>query len=82
MMETLSMEVIEDSETVFEVRITECLSHEVYKEAGCDGKLGYACVCHGDHGYARGYNPKIKLIRDKTLMEGDDHCNHRYVLET
>lgn len=82
MMDTLAMEILEDTDTAFEVRITECLSYEIYKESKCDGNLGYACVCHGDHGFARGYNPKIKMIRDKTLMEGDAYCNHRYIMET
>jgi hypothetical protein len=30
---------------------------------------------------ARGLNPKLKLIRTKTLMQGDDGCSLRYVME-
>ena len=82
MLETLNMEIVEDTDTVFEVKITECLSYETYRQMKCDGKLGYACVCHGDYGYVEGYNPMIKLIRDKTLMEGDEYCNHRYELQS
>jgi len=36
-------------------------------------------VCHGDYAWAEGFNPDIKLVRDKTLMQGDSICNHRYV---
>ena len=25
------------------------------------------------------FNPKIKLVRDKTLMQGNNYCNHRYI---
>jgi len=24
-------------------------------------------------------NPDFIMERDKTLMQGDDHCNHRYI---
>jgi L-2-amino-thiazoline-4-carboxylic acid hydrolase-like protein len=79
LLETLSMEIVEDTDRVFEIKVTECLSHEIYKAADFDGKFGFASVCYGDYAWAEGYNPKIKLIRNKTLMEGHDGCNHRYV---
>jgi hypothetical protein len=79
MTDTLSIKIIKDTDSAFEIKITECLSHEIYKAEGFDGKFGYACVCHGDFAWAEGYNPKIKLIRDKTLMQGHDCCNHKYL---
>jgi len=30
---------------------------------------------------ASAFNPKLKMIRSKTLMQGHDCCNHRYVVE-
>ncbi|MFC2120379.1 L-2-amino-thiazoline-4-carboxylic acid hydrolase [Bacteroidota bacterium] len=81
MLSSLSMEVIEDTDTVYEIKVTECMSHEVFKALDFDGKFGFACVCEGDYPWAESYNPKIKLKRDKTLMEGHDCCNHRYYLE-
>jgi hypothetical protein len=29
---------------------------------------------------ARGFNPQLKLVRTKTIMEGADHCDFRYYL--
>lgn len=81
MLNILNMEIIEDTDKVFEIKVSECLPCEIYKAEGFDGKFGFACVCHGDYAWAEGYNPKIKLIRDKTLMEGHSYCNHRYVFE-
>ncbi len=43
------------------------------------GDIGWASVCFGDYAWAEGFNPKIKLVRDKTLMQGHDICNHRYI---
>jgi len=44
--------------------------------------IGYAGICHPDFVAARGFNPKIRLIRAKTLMQCRDCCNHRYVDES
>jgi hypothetical protein len=35
-----------------------------------------------DYAVARGLNPRLKLIRTKTLMQGDAECSLRYVMET
>ena len=75
---SLTMEIIRDTDTVFEMRVTECLLAKVYREAKA-ADLGFNCVCWADYAQAEAFNPKIKLIRDKTLMQGHDHCNHKYV---
>ena len=43
--------------------------------------IGYAMVCYPDYAVARGLNPKLRLVRTKTLMQGDDSCGLRYVME-
>lgn len=77
---TIVREIIEDSDTAFEMKITECLTETIFREADALD-LGYACVCHADFGLPVGMEIDIRLIRDKTLMQGHDYCNHRYVLE-
>ena len=72
-------DIVEDSEDAFEIRITACLDAEVFLEREA-GELGYATVCHADFGTPKGFNPRITLMRDKTIMQGHDYCNHRYVL--
>ena len=76
--DTLVYEIVEDTEKAFEIRATECLDAVVFKEANA-ADIGYAAICHADYGMQQGFNPKIKLVRDKTLMQGHDCCNHRYV---
>ena len=75
---TIVREIVEDSKHAFEMKITECLTEVVFREMDA-ADLGYACVCHADFGLPVGINPKLKLIRTKTLMQGHDCCNHRYV---
>lgn len=77
---TLTMEIVEDTDKAFELKVTECLWAATFLQAKA-GEIGHAAVCYGDYAWAEGFNPKIKLIRDKTLMQGHDRCNHRYVWE-
>jgi hypothetical protein len=74
----LRMEVVEDSEKAFELKISECLQAVNYIENDAS-EIGHAGVCWGDYAWAEGFNSKIKLIRDKTLMQGHSCCNHRYI---
>jgi len=70
---------VEDTEEAFEIRITGCLDAEVFLERDA-GALRFATVCHADYGTPEGFNPRIKLVRDKTIMQGHGYCNHRYIL--
>jgi hypothetical protein len=75
---TLTMAVVESTDTVHELKITECLWADTFLRAKA-GELGYAAVCFGDYAFARAFNPKIEMVRDKTLMQGQPFCNHRYL---
>lgn len=74
---TMTMKIVEDTPSVFEFKVTECLYADSFLRANA-GDIGYAWICWGDYAWAQGFNPKIKLVRDKTLMQGHDCCNHRY----
>jgi hypothetical protein len=78
MLASLTMEIIEDTDLVFEIRVTDCLAAESYLPYKA-GDIGFAAVCWGDYNWATDFNPKIKLVRDKTLMQGHDCCNHKYI---
>ena len=77
--DSLTGEVVEDSEKVFEMRVTECLSATVFQEAGLAGKIGHAAVCNMDYTWPPAFNSEFKMERTKTLMQGHDCCNHRYI---
>jgi len=76
---TLTGEVVEDTEKVFELRVTECLWPEVFQKAGLAGDIGHAAVCNMDYSWPPAFNPDFKMERSKTLMQGHDCCNHRYL---
>jgi len=78
---SLTMEIIQDTDKVFEMKITECITAETFL-ANKAADIGFVCVCQADHAWSEGFNPKIKLTRDKTILQGHGYCNHKYTLES
>ena len=73
----LVYDVLEDSRKRFAVRIRKCKYADFYKGEGSP-EIGYAMHCALDFGEAEAYWPGVSLTRTKTLMQGDDCCNHCY----
>ncbi len=76
----LTREIVEDTPHAFELKVTECLWAKTFREIGA-GDIGYLLLCHTDYADCQGFNPRITLTRSKTLMQGDDCCDHRFVWE-
>ncbi len=76
----LTTEVVESSDSRHQIKITECLWAKTFRHADA-ADIGYATICYPDFAMAEGYNPKLKLLRTKTLMQGDDCCDHCWVMK-
>lgn len=76
----LEEEVLEQTENTFFFNVTRCRYAEAYEKLGVKD-LGVALSCCRDFGFIEGFNPKIKLVRTQTIMEGADICDFRYYLE-
>jgi hypothetical protein len=76
----LTEDIVEDTDKAIEVKITECLWAKTFREANASD-IGYATICFPDYASAKAFNPKLRMIRTKTLMQGNDCCNHRWVWE-
>jgi hypothetical protein len=76
---TLTLEITEDTDKAFGLRVTECVWAKVFRDAGLGGEIGHAALCNMDYSWPRSFNENLKMERTRTLMQGDDHCNHRYV---
>ncbi len=75
----LDYDVLEDSEKRFCVRVKRCRYADFYRRLG-HPEIGYTLHCATDFGEAKAFWPEIHFTRTKTLMEGNDHCNHCYEL--
>jgi hypothetical protein len=76
---SLTHKIVEDTDTAFQMIVTECIWAKTFRDTGM-GDIGYAHICHGDYSWPQGFNANIKMVRDKTLMQGHDCCNHRYII--
>jgi len=68
------------SEDRYDFNIKRCLYAEMYKELGL-ADLGLVLSCGRDFDMIKGFNPRMTLVRTKTIMEGHDICDFRIHLE-
>lgn len=76
---TLTMKIVEDTDRVLQLEVTECVWAEVFRDAGLRGRIGHAAVCNMDYYWPPAFNPSFKMKRTKTLMQGDNSCNQRSI---
>jgi len=76
----LTLDAVEDTERALEIKVTECLWAKTFRESDASD-IGYAALCHSDFAFCKAFNSKIRMIRSKTLMQGDSYCNHRWIWE-
>ena len=58
---------------------TRCAWAEIYRELG-EPELGLVC-CASDEPAVKAYNPALGFERTKVLMEGDEVCDHVFLVE-
>ncbi len=77
---TLEVAVLEKGDKVFAFDVTRCRYAEMYKEMGL-AEIGPLLSCQRDGSFCEGYDPRIKLKRTQTIMQGASHCDFRYESE-
>ena len=75
------MDVLEQTTKSYFFNVFRCPYYEKYKELGLE-EFGVEFSCCRDEPFARGFNPQLKLVRTKTIMEGADCCDFRYYLQS
>jgi hypothetical protein len=73
----LEIEVLKADAETFDFNVTRCKYAETYMEMGLR-KIGPILSCARDGTFCEGYDPSIKLTREKTIMAGDGCCTFRY----
>jgi len=68
---------MEKTESGYQMRCTKCPAFEAAKRHGITEQMYYMC-CANDQYVAEGFNSNIGFTMTKTLMQGDDCCNHFY----
>jgi hypothetical protein len=76
----LEIEVKEQTADTFTFNVTRCRYAETYKAMGL-GEIGGLLSCNRDGAFCEGYDPKLKLERTQTIMQGASHCKFKYTYE-
>lgn len=78
---SLEIEMLGVDDDRMEFNVTRCRYAEMYREMGV-GRIGHLLSCNRDGDFCIGYNPKMKLTRSQTIMQGASHCDFRYRMDT
>lgn len=73
----LEIDVLRADDTHFDFNVTRCKYAETYREMGL-GKIGHLLSCNRDGSFCEGYDERIKLEREQTIMAGASCCTFRY----
>jgi len=69
--------IMEETDSGYQFNVTKCRWVEKAKTLDITEHMFYM-VCEFDSISAEGFNPNIGFKRTKTLMQGDDCCDHFY----
>ena len=71
---------VQDTDEGSQFKVTRCPLAEMARELGA-ADWGYICFCADDPPMVAGFNPNMGFRRTKTLMHGDDCCDHFYFMK-
>lgn len=71
---------IENRSDGVQMKCTKCPYADLYKSLD-SVKIGYILYCAQDQYLNEGFNKNIGFKRTKTIMEGDDYCDHFYFMK-
>jgi len=78
--DALKIEVREKTDTRYAFDVVRCRYSEMYREMGL-GEIGHLLSCQRDGTFCEGYDPKLKMTRTQTIMQGASHCDFRYTYD-
>lgn len=78
--DAIMIRMLEESDQKLSFDVTRCRYVELYDRMGLR-KFGFCLSCSRDEPFARGFNPRIRLLRTQTIMQGAPHCDFRFILE-
>ena len=73
----LEIEVLKETPDRLDFDVTRCRYAEMYREMGL-GDIGHLLSCQRDGTFCEGYDPRIRMERKQTIMQGADRCTFRY----
>jgi phosphohistidine phosphatase SixA len=78
--DAMQIEVLEQNSRRFAFNVQRCRYAEMYTALGVP-ELGTLLSCSRDLSLIQGFNPRMRLTRTQTIMEGASFCDFRFELE-
>jgi hypothetical protein len=75
--DALRMEIKEQSDERLAFDVTRCRYAELYRALGIP-ELGAVLSCNRDASLIDGFNPNVRFVRTRTIMQGAACCDFRY----
>jgi hypothetical protein len=76
----LTVDILEETSQKLSFNVTRCKYVEMYEKMGIRD-LGFCLSCSRDAAFIEGFNPKMKLSRTQTIMEGATYCDFQISLK-
>jgi hypothetical protein len=70
----------ESTERRLSFDVIRCAYAHLYERLGMR-ELGFCLSCSRDEPFARGFNPRLRLVRTRTIMQGAPSCDFRFSLD-
>jgi hypothetical protein len=74
-----NIELVEASDKAIRLKVKRCIPWEIFKKHGVPEMGLMFCEC--DFEATKAINPRMNLVRTKTISAGHDECNHMWVME-
>jgi len=78
--DALELSILEQTGEILRFDVTRCRYAEMYERLGLK-EFGFCLSCNRDFSLIKGFNPRLKLIRTRTIMQGDRSCDFKIVTE-
>lgn len=78
--DALELSILEKTDQKLSFNVTSCRYVELYDRLGIK-EFGFCLSCNRDASLINGFNPRMKLFRSQTIMQGAEFCDFRIVME-
>jgi predicted hydrocarbon binding protein len=72
-------EIVEITDRHIATRIYECSAPAAFAALGAPDLC--RLYCDSDYAYIKAFNPRMRMVRTRTIAAGDPYCNHIWVLD-
>lgn len=78
--DSLEFDIQEQTGQKLSFNVTRCQYAELYDRLGMK-EYGFCLSCNRDEAFFEGFNPRMKFMRNQTIMQGAKTCDFRIILE-